>query len=64
MKDVYVVSACISLTVKKVRLVRMNGQFKIKFPINKFLHLIVRSEDIFHVAVFKFDSQNENELLP
>lgn len=52
MKDVYIVSACISLTVKEVRLVRMNGQFKIKFPINKFLHLIVTGLKIFFMWLF------------
>lgn len=59
-------STVLSLTVKKVRLVGISGQFKIKFPKNKcqvFPLNSHRAEDIFHVAIFKFDSQNENELL-
>lgn len=42
--------------VKKVRLATTNGQFKIKFPQSKFQvssFNIQRSEDAFHVAVFK-----------
>lgn len=52
--------------VKNLRLAEINGQFKIKFSQNNFQvspFATHRSEDVFHVAVFKFYSQNGNELL-
>lgn len=49
-------------TVKKVRLVAINDQFKIKFSKTKFYVFPFnthRSKDVFHVTVFKFNSQDE-----